>query len=88
MPTDQNSWIYCATQVIHSKKRKEKKAIDWPFRPLETKWFKKEILGHFIDSAINNLQRFTEIQYSKHLFVARPYDQNELVKPIDMKEQM
>ena len=29
------------------------------------KWSKKEILGHLIDSAINNLQRFTEIQYSE-----------------------
>ena len=43
------------------------------------KWSKKEILGHLIDSAINNLQRFTEIQFSEKPFQIRRYNQNELV---------
>lgn len=43
------------------------------------KWSKKEVLGHLIDSAINNLQRFTEIQYSPKPFSIRNYEQNELV---------
>ncbi|WP_196893245.1 DinB family protein [Aureivirga marina] len=44
------------------------------------KWSKKEILGHLVDSAINNLQRFTEIQFSEKPFKIKPYKQNELVK--------
>lgn len=44
------------------------------------KWSKKEILGHLIDSAINNLQRFTEIQFENKPYKIRKYGQNELVK--------
>lgn len=44
------------------------------------KWSKKEILGHLIDSAINNLQRFTEIQYSEKPYKIRLYNQDALVK--------
>ena len=49
-------------------------------KPSPGQWSKKEILGHLIDSAINNLQRFTEIQFSPKPFVIRRYNQNELVK--------
>lgn len=44
------------------------------------KWSKKEILGHLIDSGINNLQRFTEIQFVSRPFKITPYHQMELVK--------
>ena len=44
------------------------------------KWSKKEILGHLIDSGINNLQRFTEIQFEEQPYRIRSYNQNELVK--------
>ena len=44
------------------------------------KWSKKEILGHLIDSGINNLQRFTEIQFEDKPYIIRKYKQNELVK--------
>jgi hypothetical protein len=47
------------------------------------KWSKKEILGHLIDSGINNLQRFTEIQFQDKPYQVRPYDQDELVKAND-----
>ena len=43
------------------------------------KWSKKEILGHLIDSGINNLQRFTEIQFVDRPYKLRQYSQNELV---------
>ncbi|WP_291135528.1 DinB family protein [Flavobacterium sp. UBA7663] len=46
----------------------------------DIKWSKKEILGHLIDSAINNLQRFTEIQYYEKPYKIRPYNQDALVK--------
>lgn len=44
------------------------------------KWSKKEILGHLIDSGVNNLQRFTEIQFEEKPYLIRKYNQNELVK--------
>lgn len=43
------------------------------------KWSKKEVLGHLIDSGINNLQRFTEIQFVDHPYRLRKYNQDELV---------
>jgi len=43
------------------------------------KWSKKEILGHLIDSAINNLQRFTEVQLAPKPYQIRSYRQVELV---------
>ena len=43
------------------------------------KWSKKEILGHLIDSAINNLKRFTEIQFLPQPYTVISYRQNELV---------
>jgi len=44
------------------------------------KWSKKEILGHLVDSAINNIQRFTEIQDSEHPFRIKNYNPDQLVK--------
>ena len=52
-------------------------ATELPIAP--GKWSKKQILGHLIDSAINNLQRFTEIGYQPQPYIYRPYNQNELV---------
>jgi hypothetical protein len=48
-------------------------------RPAPGKWSKQEILGHLIDSAINNLKRFTEIQFLPHPYTVISYKQNELV---------
>jgi hypothetical protein len=48
--------------------------------PAADKWSKKEILGHLIDSAINNLQRFTEVKYAVLPYTIRKYDQVNLVK--------
>ncbi len=49
-------------------------------RPNPDKWSKKEILGHLIDSAINNLQRFTEIQFKSKPYKIIPYSQEGLVR--------
>ena len=35
-------------------------------KPLPHKWSKKEVLGHLIDSAQNNLRRFICAQYESH----------------------
>ncbi|WP_298343911.1 DinB family protein [uncultured Algibacter sp.] len=50
------------------------------FKASPDKWSKKEILGHLIDSGINNLQRFTEIQFKEKPYSFESYSQNELVK--------
>jgi len=44
-----------------------------------SRWSRKEILGHLIDSAINNLQRFTEVQFQPKPYHIRRYDQDALV---------
>jgi uncharacterized damage-inducible protein DinB len=43
------------------------------------KWSKQEILGHLIDSAINNLKRFTDAQYFPQPYTVIRYNQDELV---------
>lgn len=43
------------------------------------KWSRHEIVGHLIDSAINNLKRFTEIQFLPQPYTIITYLQNELV---------
>ena len=47
------------------------------------KWSKKEIIGHLIDSGINNIQRFTAVQFEKEPYRIRPMKQVELVKVND-----
>ena len=44
------------------------------------KWSAQEILGHLIDSAVNNLKRFTEIQFLSQPYTVISYRQNELVR--------
>lgn len=55
-------------------------ATDFEIKPSENKWSKKEILGHLIDSAINNIQRFTEIQTFEKPYKIRTYNPDDLVK--------
>lgn len=43
------------------------------------KWSRKEILGHLIDSAINNLKRFTDAQSIDEPYLIRGYNQDKLV---------
>lgn len=54
-------------------------AEDLTVKPAPGKWSRQEILGHLIDSAINNLKRFTEIQFSEQPYFIQSYKQNELV---------
>lgn len=49
-------------------------------RPAPGKWSRKEILGHLIDSAINNLKRFTEIQFLPQPYYIISYKQDDLVR--------
>ena len=48
-------------------------------KPAPGKWSKQEIFGHLVDSAINNLKRFTEIQFLPQPYTVASYQQNDLV---------
>jgi hypothetical protein len=48
---------------------------DFSFKPIPTKWSKKEIIGHLIDSATNNHQRFVRGQFEQNPEIQ--YDQNK-----------
>lgn len=48
-------------------------------KPAPEKWSKKEILGHLIDSASNNHQRFVRAQYTERLEFP-PYEQDEWMR--------
>jgi hypothetical protein len=48
-------------------------------KPAPGKWSPQEILGHLIDSALNNLRRFTEIQFLPQPFTVIGYQQDHLV---------
>ena len=47
--------------------------------PAPGKWSRKQVLGHLVDSALNNLKRFTDIQFSPQPYIVQAYRQNELV---------
>ncbi len=49
-------------------------------KPNPEKWSKKEILGHLIDSARYNLQRFNEILISDGIYKIQSYQQAPLVR--------
>jgi mannose-6-phosphate isomerase-like protein (cupin superfamily) len=48
-------------------------------KPQPGKWSKKEILGHLVDSGINNWQRFINAQIADEHFIIRPYSQDNSV---------
>jgi hypothetical protein len=52
-------------------------AIDWAHKPSPEKWSKKQIVGHLIDSAQINLQRFVRCTYEENFKLT--YEQEEWV---------
>lgn len=62
----------------------------WSFKPDPAKWSKKEIVGHLIDSAQNNIRRFIvaqyednpKIKYAQDTWVAASNYQNCLTKDL------
>lgn len=52
--------------------------LNWDFKPGPEKWSGKQILGHLIDSANNNIQRFVRGTYQQDFKIV--YDQNQWVK--------
>lgn len=70
-----NHWIHFVPQRIE-----QIPTIELERKPLPDKWSKKEILGHLIDSGINNWLRFTNAQQAGKHFVVKPYQQAESVR--------
>lgn len=64
-------------EVIDGFLKIEQQNIDWDFKIREEKWSKKEIIGHLIDSAQVNLQRFVRCTYQENFKLI--YAQNEWV---------
>src|SRR5471030_1981454 len=52
--------------------------INWTYKSAPDKWSKKEIIGHLIDSAQINLQRFVRCTYEENFKLT--YDQVEWVQ--------
>jgi hypothetical protein len=57
------------------------------YRSLPNKWSKKEILGHLCDSALNNIQRFVNIQYAEQPYIIQSYDQEKWVNVQNYQER-
>jgi hypothetical protein len=53
-------------------------SINWNYKPAPEKWSKKEIIGHLIDSAQINLQRFVRCTYEEKFKLT--YEQVEWVQ--------
>ncbi len=77
-----NFYSYQIEETIKETKKLHMININWDygFKSSTDKWSKNEILGHLIDSAINNLKRFTECQFSNEPYLVTAYNQDELVK--------
>lgn len=56
-------------------------------RPAPSKWSNKEIMGHLVDSALYNLQRFTKVKMTDAPLEINPYPQAALVKANDYQNQ-
>jgi hypothetical protein len=57
--------------------RVQSNPIDWESKPAPGKWSNKEIIGHLIDSAMINLQRFVRCTYEENFKLI--YEQDEWV---------
>jgi hypothetical protein len=51
--------------------------------PAPGKWGRQQVLGHLVDSAINNLKRFTDAQFSEPPYVVIGYKQEALMEAND-----
>ena len=64
-------------EAIDGFLKTDQESIDWDFKIRENKWSKKEIIGHLIDSAQVNLQRFVRCTYEENFNLV--YAQDEWV---------
>ena len=65
------------TGIIANVRELKGRDIDWAYKASPVKWSKKEVIGHLIDSAQINLQRFVRCTYEENFRLT--YDQVEWV---------
>lgn len=70
--------IHALATVIDDLLTQDLQSIDWDSKPSPDKWSRKEIMGHLIDSAQINLQRFVRCTYQEGFKLV--YDQVEWVQ--------
>lgn len=68
-----------------SEKFRKMSVTDWEFRKAPGKWSRKQILGHMVDSAANNHQRFVRAQYRDKTPIS--YDGDTWVKAQDYNSE-
>ncbi len=72
-----NDTIQLLKDTIDSFINSDLDSINWNYKPDPAKWSKKEIIGHLIDSAQINLQRFVRCTYEENFKLI--YEQVEWV---------
>jgi len=65
------------TGIIDKVRELKYHDIDWAYKASPAKWSKKEVIGHLIDSAQINLQRFVRCTYEENFRLT--YNQVEWV---------
>ncbi|MDF2431848.1 MAG: hypothetical protein JWP44_1479 [Mucilaginibacter sp.] len=68
-----NITIQQLNEVIDDVLKTNPKSINWDYKLAVERWSKKEIIGHLIDSAQINLQRFVRCTYEENFKLV--YDQ-------------
>src|ERR1700755_2299488 len=81
MPFKMNDTIQLLKDTIDSFINSDLDSINWNYKPDPAKWSKKEIIGHLIDSAQINLQRFVRCTYEENFKLI--YEQDEWVAAAD-----
>ena len=64
--------------IINNLLNADISSIQWEYKASSEKWSKKEIIGHLIDSAMINLQRFVRCTYEENFKLT--YEQVEWVE--------
>ncbi len=72
-----NTTINKLTEIIQNVRQLKGRDIDWSYKASPAKWSKKEVIGHLIDSAQINLQRFVRCTYEENFKLT--YEQVEWV---------
>lgn len=64
-------------RIIDNVRQLKSRDINWTYKTSPAKWSKKEVIGHLIDSAQINLQRFVRCTYEENFRLT--YEQVEWV---------
>lgn len=72
-----NEAINKLTNIIDNVRQLKGHDIDWAYKASPDKWSNKEVIGHLIDSAQINLQRFVRCTYEENFRLT--YEQVEWV---------